>query len=169
MSGFDIFALAVLVASLLWGYKRGLVVQMGSLLAFAVALAACRIFGSAATDAVTAMMGGNEVVNDPAQSSMTHFMASCIGHVTLFIIVWVGVWFLARTVKFVAKALHLGLLDGLGGALFMALKSGLIMSFFINFARFIAPNSALASSDSTIADAIGDLAPTLLGFIQPLT
>lgn len=169
MSGLDIAVIVLLIASLLWGYKRGIVVQMGSLLAFALALAACHIFGDAATHAVMAMMGGEDVVTDAAGSSMSAFMASCIGHVALFVIVWLGVWLLARTVKFMAKALHLGFIDSLGGALFMMLKTGVVMSFILNFARFMAPDSALGRADGIVAGFIGDLAPALLGFIQPLT
>lgn len=167
MSGIDLFIIVILVASAIWGYTRSIVKQLGSLLAFALALAACHIFGDLATDAVTSMMGGEDTVSDPAQSSMTHFMAACIGHVALFVIVWIGVWFAAKAVKFVAKSLHLGLIDSVGGSLFMLLKAGVVLSFILNFARFMAPNSALGSCNGTISEIVVRLAPALLGFIQP--
>lgn len=168
MTGLDIFVLILLCAAAIWGYTRGIVVQMGSLLAFALAIAACRIFGDAATSAVMAMMGGETAVTDPAQSLMSRFMAECIANVALFLIVWIGVWFLSRAVKFVAKSLRLGFLDSLAGALFMLLKAGLVVSFIINFARFAAPNSALAQAQGWLMGGVADLAPQLLGFIQPM-
>ncbi|MCM1348818.1 MAG: CvpA family protein [Firmicutes bacterium] len=169
MTGIDLFIIVVLLAGAVWGYSRGLVVQLGSLVAFAVALVACRVLGDVAAHAVMAMMGTDETAAAGTDGSMKLFMASCIGHVALFVIVWAGVWLLARTLKMMAKALHLGLLDGIGGGLFMVLKAGVIISFILNFARFVAPNSALAQSQSAVTEAVAKLAPALLGYIQPMT
>lgn len=168
MTGLNIFVLLLLCAAVIWGYRRGIVVQIGSLLAFALAIAVCRIFGGAATDIVMTTMGGKEKVINPAQSLMSRFMAECIANVTLFVIVWIGVWFLSRAVKFVANSLRLGFLDSLAGALFMLLKAGLVISFIINLARFAAPDSALAKAQGAIMGTLADLAPGLLGFIQPM-
>lgn len=159
----------VLAVCLIWGFKRGIVVQLGSLLAIALALAACHLFGDAATQAATYMLtGSHELPSDPAQSSMTHFAASCIGNLVLFVAVWLVVWLLSRLVKFAAKTIKLGLADSICGSVFMALKGGLIISFIINLAKVVAPESALATYNSTVTEWIADLAPMLLGFFQPL-
>jgi len=168
MTGLDIFTLILLCAAVVWGYRRGIVVQLGSLLAFAIALVACHIFGDVAASVVMSMMGGEEAVDNPANSAISHFMAECIGNVSLFLIIWLGVWVLSRTVKFVAKSLRLGIVDSLAGALFMLLKVGLAISFIVNFARFAAPDSALAKAEGPVLGSVADLAPELLGFIQPM-
>lgn len=162
MTGIEIFIVILLVASLAWGYKRGIVVQMGSLLSFAVAIAACRILGDTVSDAVFSMMDGD----DPSQSSMNLFMAKCIGHISVFLAAWLAVWLLARTVKFFAKAIHMGFIDSLAGALFMAFKTGLIISFIVNFAKVLAPGCALATNNGPVMTAISELAPFILGYVQ---
>lgn len=167
MTGIEIFIGVVLIACLIWGYTKGIIVQLGSLLSFAIAIAACQIFGDAFTSVIEAIMGGHEQVNDPANSAMSEFMASSVAHVLLFLIVWLAVWLIARAMKLVVRTARLGFIDRLAGALFMVLKSALIMSFVINFARWAAPSSALAGKDSVITDGVGDIAPMLLGFIEP--
>ena len=102
MTGIEIFIVILLVASLAWGYKRGIVVQLGSLLSFVVAIAACRIMGDAASNAIFSMMDGE----DPSQSSMNMLMARCMGHIFVFLAAWLAVWLIARTIKFFAKAVH---------------------------------------------------------------
>ena len=163
MTGIEIFIGVVLIACLIWGYTKGIIVQLGSLLSFAIAIAACQIFGDAFTSVIEAIMGGHEQVNDPA----SEFMASSVAHVLLFLIVWLAVWLIARAMKLVVRTARLGFIDRLAGALFMVLKGALIMSFVINFARWAAPSSALAGKDSVITDGVGDIAPMLLGFIEP--
>lgn len=162
MTGFEILIIVLLVASLAWGYKKGIIVQTGSLLSFFVALAACRILGDAASDAVYAMMDGS----DPSQSLMNRFMASCIGHIAVFAAAWIGVWLLARTVKFFAKAIHIGFLDRACGSVFMALKTAMIISMVLAAARTFAPNSSLATSESPVIKGVSEIAPFILGFVQ---
>lgn len=167
MTGIEIFIIVVLVACLIWGYSKGIIVQLGSLLSFAVAIAACQILGDPFTSVIEAMMGGPEEVANPANSAMSHFMASSVAHVLLFLLIWLAVWLIARAMKLVVRTARIGFLDRAAGALFMMLKGALIMSFVINFARWAAPSSALAGNDSTIIGGVGDIAPMLLGFIEP--
>ncbi len=162
MTGFEIFILVLIAASLAWGYKKGIIVQMGSLLSFFVALAACRILGGAASKAVLAMMDGS----DPAQNAVNQLMASCIGHIAVFVAAWIAVWLLARTVKFFAKAIHIGLLDRICGAIFMVLKTGMVISMILSAIRTVAPESAMATSDSPVIKGVSELAPFILGFVQ---
>lgn len=167
MTGIEIFIVVVLVACLFWGYSKGIIIQLGSLLSFAIAIAVCQIFGDAFTSVIEAIMGGPEQVSNPANSAMSRFMASSVAHVILFLIVWLGVWLIARAMKLVVRTARLGFIDRMAGALFMVLKGALIMSFIISFARWAAPASALAGKDSVIIDSVGDVAPMLLGFIEP--
>ncbi len=162
MFGIEIFIVILLVASLLWGYKKGIIVQMGSLVSFFVALATCRILGGVVSDAIfTAVHGDN-----PAYSSMDMFMAKCFGHIFVFVATWVVVWLMARTMKFFAKAIHIGFIDRITGALFMGLKTGMIVSLIINFAKTVAPESALAASKGPVSGVVSEIAPFILGFVQ---
>lgn len=166
MSGTDIIILIVLILSAIWGFRRGIVVQIGSLLAFALAIVACQLFGDAVSAVVMDIFSDKNAAADPTQKLMADWTAECVGHVLLFVAVWTGVCFLARTVKYISRKLCLGFFDSLAGALFMLLKSGIIISFIINFAKFIAPSSALARDTDGIGGLIADLAPRLLGFLQ---
>lgn len=162
----ELFVTLILAAAAVWGYRRGILVQAASLLAFVVAIIACHLFGDAATAVVSAILGGKEAVADPAQSCMSHFMAECIGNALLFTVVWLGVGLLARTVKSVVKSLHMGLFDSLGGALFMVLKAATVISIIINIARFAAPNSTLAGGNGGLLGVLAEIVPGMLGFIQ---
>lgn len=162
MTGIEIFIVILLVASLAWGYKRGIVVQLGSLLSFVVAIAACRIMGDAASNAIFSMMDGE----DPSQSSMNMLMARCMGHIFVFLAAWLAVWLIARTIKFFAKAVHMGFIDSLGGALFMVFKTGMVISFIISFAKVLAPGCGLATGDGPVLKALSGFAPLILGFVQ---
>ncbi|MDE5686234.1 MAG: CvpA family protein [Paramuribaculum sp.] len=166
MSTTDIIILIILVLSAIWGYRRGIVVQLGSLLAFALAIAACHLFGDAVSAILMNLFGGKDQPSDPAQALMTKWTAECVGHILLFLIVWGGVWLFARTVRYIGRKLCLGFLDSLAGAIFMLLKSGLVISFFVNCAKFIAPSSALARDTTGIGGFVAGLAPELLGFLQ---
>lgn len=171
MTTIEIVILIILALCLAWGYKKGVVVQLGSLLSFAIAIAACQIFGDAASDAVLAIIGhkppeADASLTEMARESMAVYAAKVIGHTVLFLLVWLGVWLASRTVRFMAKSVHLGFIDAAAGALFMALKGALIMSIIVNFAKFVAPESGLATNDGPIIGGVADFAPMLLGFIQ---
>lgn len=166
MTTFEIIVTILLVISAVWGFQRGVIVQISSLLAIIVAIVMCHIFGDAATSMAAAMMGGEEAVTDPAQSSMSMFAAKCIGHLSLFLFVWLGVWFVARTLKTMVKAVRLGFLDKLGGALFMLLKCGIVISLFINFMKVASPSGSIATATGPVIDPVANLAPQLLGFLN---
>lgn len=161
MNGIELILAAVLVLTAVWGYRRGVVMQIGSLLAFVLAIVVCRLFGDAATDVVASMIGeGKEASVDP----MSRMVASTIGHVALFLIVWLGVGLTARALKLVVHTVHLGIVDRLAGALFMAFKAALVASFIVNFAEAVAPASSVANPCGELGRYVKALAPTLLGF-----
>lgn len=166
MSTLEIIVTILLIISAVWGFQRGVIVQIGSLLAIVVAIIICHIFGDAATSMTVALMGGEESVTDPAQSSMSMFAAKCIGHISLFLVAWLGVWFVARTLRTMVKAVRLGFLDKICGALFMLLKCGIIISLFINFMRIVSPAGSIATASGPLTDRIAELAPRLLGFLN---
>lgn len=79
MSATDIIILIILALSAIWGYKRGIVVQLGSLLAFALAIAACHLFGDAFSAILINIFGGKDQPADPSQALMTKWTAECVG------------------------------------------------------------------------------------------
>lgn len=165
MNGIELILAVVLVLTAVWGYRRGVVMQIGSVLAFVLAIVVCRLFGDAATDVVASMIGyGKEAASAPSVDPMSQMVASIIGHVALFLIVWLGVGLTARALKLVVHTVHLGIVDRLAGALFMAFKAALVASFVVNFAEAVAPASGVANPGGELGQFVKALAPTLLGF-----
>lgn len=166
MTTIEIIVSILLVISAIWGYQRGVIVQIGSLFAIVAAIVVCHIFGDLASTIALSVIGGEDVASDPAQSSITAFAAKCIGHVSLFLMVWMAVWFLTRTLKSMIRAVKLGFVDRIAGATFMALKCGLIISLIINFMKAVAPASGIATASGPVISNVGNLAPQLLGFLN---
>lgn len=158
----ELIILIVLLLALMFGYKRGLIVQLGSLLAVIIAIVICHLFGDAATSMFyNPAEGGSEVEN-----SMSLFAAALFGRMLLFAVVWAAVWFVARSLKQIIKVVHLGFFDRLGGAVFMLLKCAILLSLLLNIAKVVSPDGSIATSTNSLVTSVTGFAPFLLGFLN---
>lgn len=159
MSTLDIVILIVFAASILYGLKRGIIAQLGSVGGILVGIVACHLFG----DNAAAIMGrllGNE-------SASACYVDSVMANVLLFIIGYILTRIIAKLLHTVVHAAFLGVIDRIAGALFALFAWFLIFSILLNVWQVLTPSTDLASksriSDGKAARAIIDLAPRVLG------
>lgn len=159
MSTLDIIILIVFAASILYGVKRGIIAQLGSVGGVIVGVAACRLLGDQ-----TALLIARLTESGAAQPG---YVDSVAANVLLFIAGYLLTRVLAKMLRGVAHALCLGIADRIGGALFSLFAWFLAFSIAMNLWQVLTPGSDVTRhsrlSDGRAARAILDLAPKVLG------
>lgn len=164
VSFIDIIILIVFAGAVFVGIRKGIIAQIGSVAAIVLGILACRLFGDKATEITCALIP--ELTSDSATS---HYAASVLGNVLLFVLVYLSAKLLASLVKTAAHALMLGILDRVLGVVFCMFKWFLVMSIVLNLWLALFPSSGLVSS-SKIGNGLAvrtvlDIAPRVFGFI----
>lgn len=154
MNGIDIFICVILVAAAILGYARGFVRQAGSIAAVVLAIIAARMLGPWATEHLFA---GS---TDPEGSSMTAYGAKTAGYAVVFVVTWIVVWLVSRLLHGAIKAIKLGGLNSLGGALFTILEWALGISLLLNIWHLVSPSWQAPSS---LSHYVMELLPWLTG------
>ncbi|RSK30152.1 CvpA family protein [Hymenobacter metallilatus] len=160
MSTFDIFLLIPLGIGAVQGYRRGLVLEVASLLAF-----------------VLGVVGGLALLND-AIPLVRHYVGEAFGMLPLvsFILVFVAiVWGVHLLSKFIKTAVHLtplGIVDNLGGAASGVLKWVLGMSLLLHGLgmaglQLISPQLVASSQVLPIVREATPLALSVVAFVLP--
>lgn len=154
MNGIDIFICVILVAAAILGYTRGFVRQAGSIAAVVLAIIAARMLGPWATEHLFA--GSTE----PEGSSMTAYGARTAGYAVVFVVTWIVVWLVSRLLHGAIKAIKLGGLNSLGGALFTILEWALGISLLLNIWHLVSPSW---QAPSALSQYVMELLPWLTG------
>ncbi|RSK49350.1 CvpA family protein [Hymenobacter rigui] len=160
MSTFDIFLLIPLGIGAVQGYRRGLVLEVASLLAF-----------------VLGVVGGLALLND-AIPLVRHYVGEAFGMLPLvsFVLVFAAiVWGVHLLSKFIKTAVHLtplGMLDNLGGAASGVLKWVLGMSLLLHGLgmaglQLISPQLVATSQVLPIVREATPLALSVVAFVMP--
>jgi len=155
MTTLDIVILVVLVASLAIGFRKGIIVQAGSLGGIVLGVVLCRLFGIR----LAAIIAGAEAPG---------YIDSVLANVILFIGGFLSVKLVAHFCKQLTHALALGGLDRLAGALFGLFKWMLVLSILLNLWVMVKPGTDVTAM-STLGnghaiEAIMGLAPAVLGW-----
>ena len=145
------------------GYRYGVIRQIGSLSALLLAVVACYIFGDAATDFVASFM---EAESANALNPEEYWTATMIGHITLFVAVWICIGLASNVISKVAKATCLEPVDGVFGAVFMTLKILIAISVILNIWGFIQPETDFINSSSPVVKFTYELWPKLMGIVH---
>lgn len=120
MNVITILVLAVIVFGAVYGYVRGIVKQMGSVVAVILAVLACRAFGDTVSGWIQRGLDLGPVT------------AQGLGYAVVFLAVWFGIWLLARTLHAVVETVKLGWLNSGLGAIFMTFKFMMVLSLLMN-------------------------------------
>lgn len=166
MAGIDWIILTVAVAAAVYGFWKGLISQMGAVVALVLAVIACRLFGGSAADAISGLLG-----DDNSETSATvAYGASVIGNMLVFIIVYLVTLAIARGIKMLSRIMLLGLPDKLLGAVFTIVEWMTGLSIALNLWCATFPDSDLTRA-STLGDGMAlkivmELAPMLLGMLD---
>lgn len=151
----DILIAVVVLAALITGAVAGLIKQIGTLVAFVLAVLSCRAFG----DRLTAILSG------PAPEHPVFMQV--VSYILIFVVVFVAVVLLARLLKATARALMLGPVDRILGALFRALLWVVILSACLNvyFLVYPAGEDAFRNPDRPWRTWVAGAGPWIVGMM----
>lgn len=154
MTKLDILILVVFVASVAWGFRKGVIEQAGALGGILLGVVLCRI-------------GSPWMIAVLAGEAEPTYVDSVLARIILFLAGYLSVRIVAKIFKSATHALSLGGLDRLGGALFCMLEWMLGLSLLLNLYAAIKPQTdwqALSHIGNGHAiDAIVGFAPCLMG------
>ncbi len=164
MAAIDILILIVFAASVIYGLRRGAIRQVGGVLALFAGVLACRLFGDSVAHLMLSLTGSAD-----APSATAEYSASVLGNLVLYLVVYIGVRLLAGGLRNICKALLLGPIDRILGAVFAVLQWMLGLSLVLNFWAAIFPGSELMAESQLgrglALQSIMDFAPWLFGSI----
>ncbi|RXM42400.1 CvpA family protein [Flavobacterium sp. YO12] len=136
MSFFDIIVGALLGFSLYKGIKNGLFVEVASFISLLLGIYLAIKFSSLMKDIISKHVSWN-----PSTIQITAFILT-------FVLVVIGVYFLAKILTGIADFAFLGWANKLGGGFFRVLKSILILSIFITLFEKINFNNTFAKKET---------------------
>lgn len=156
MTTLDICLLIVFVVSVVLGFRKGMIVQAGSLGGIIFGVVLCHLFGD---DCAAFIAGKGEVPS---------YIDSVLANIIVFIAGYLSVRVVAHFCKQLTHALALGGLDRLGGAVFSLFQWMLVLSILLNLWQMVKPSTNFLTM-STLGnghaiEAVMGLAPGLLGW-----
>lgn len=160
----DIILLVIVGVAGVWGYWKGFIAQLGALGAVVVGIIACRMLGPLLVSALAPEASG---VGETA----TRYATVAVAYALIYLVAYYAVVFAARMLRLAVKAVFLGPLDRIGGALFNIAKILILVSFLLNVAVAVCPSidpcgrSAIGSGKPM--QKIMDIAPAIVGALVP--
>lgn len=166
MTALDIILLLVFIGSAWFGFRKGIIKQLGSLAAIVIAIIACRCLGPTV---VTLLMGSHP---DWQASPISHATVSILANAVIYLVAYYGVILLAKLLRMVSHAVFLGPLDRIAGAAFSVAKYFLLVSLLLNLYMVIFPDTPLRSKSNLCGGRVATLtarfAPWVLDAVSPL-
>lgn len=160
MSAIDIIIIVVFFGAVIYGYWKGVIVQIGSLAGILLGILACRLFGPWFAD----FLGG---ATGDSQSIDMAYVNGVVANVVLFILGFICAKLVARIIKTVTTAVKLSIVDKLLGVIFCLFEWFLVLSILLNVWQVLRPGVNVVGSSTLgkgrAARAVMDLAPAVLG------
>lgn len=152
----DIVIAAVLLAALITGAVTGLVRQLGTMVAFVVAVLACRFFGPALCAALVS----------PESDHL--YLLTVLCYALVFVLAFIAVLLIARLLHATVKAMSLGAVNRILGALFRLALWLVVMSACLNVYFAICPGDRprFCNPSRPWRAMVVKAAPAVLGFIE---
>ena len=155
MSFFDIIVAALLVYSLYKGIKNGLFVEVASFISLLLGIYLAIKFSSLMSSMISKHVSWN-----PTNIQITAFVLT-------FIVVVIGVYFLAKILTGIADFAMLGWMNKLGGGFFRILKTILILSIFIALFEKINFNNTFAKKETLDKSIFYNPVKKVAAFVYP--
>ncbi|KRB54057.1 CvpA family protein [Flavobacterium sp. Root186] len=155
MSFFDIIVVALLVYSLYKGIKNGLFVEVASFISLLLGIYLAIKFSSLMSSMISKHVSWN-----PTNIQITAFVLT-------FIVVVIGVYFLAKILTGIADFAMLGWMNKLGGGFFRILKTILILSIFIALFEKINFNNTFAKKETLDKSIFYNPVKKVAAFVYP--
>ena len=155
MTTLDIVLLIVFVVSVVLGFRKGVIVQAGSLGGIILGVLLCHLFGARCAAFI-------------AGSGAPTYIDNVLGNIIVFIVGYLSVRAVAHFFKQLTHALALGGLDRIAGAIFSLFQWMLVLSILLNLWHMVKPSTNFLAM-STLGnghaiEAVMGLAPALLGW-----
>ena len=129
MQVLDIIVLIIVAAMTIWGMVRGVVRQIGDLAALVMGIIGANLLGGEVSSWIQNLSGWSSIVSQ------------LIGYLLVFLIIYLGIRIVAQGIKSLAKLVRLGWIDSVGGGLFSAFKTILLLSILVNLALLLTQNA----------------------------
>lgn len=150
---FDIICLIIVVAGLVFGYRRGFMNQMGAVAGVVLGIICCNVFsGDLAAK-----------FSEPGDEPGTLLLNNVMSYVIIFAVCYLVGRLLGSIFSKGTRALHLGALNGLAGAAFKMAEYVLVYSILLNAWIGLFPGTELRTDYSGVKRFVLDFAPTVLG------
>lgn len=149
----DILCLIIIVLGLIFGYRRGFMAQIGSALGLILGIVCCNLFASRLAATFT------ETTDDAASIMLNNVMS----YIIVFAIAYIGGRLIGSLFSRAIKAMHLGIINKIAGAVYMPLEYLLVLSIILNAWVGAFPNTSLRNNITGVKEFMLDLAPKTLG------
>ena len=165
MTVLDIILLLIFIGSAWYGFRKGIIKQLGSLAAIVIAIIACRTLGQP----VAEMLSGSNP--DWQASAVSRATVSIIANALVYLVAYYGVILIAKLMRMVSHAVLLGPLDRITGAAFAVGKYFLLVSLLLNLYIAVFPSARLSEKshlcDGRVVLLTARFAPWVLGALSP--
>lgn len=157
MIAIDILIILLFVVAVIYGLRRGVITQLGSVGGVIVGIIACRLF----SDQLAELFAGkNPDANDV-------YVSGVFASVILFLVGYILARMVARMIKTVSNTFKLTIIDRIAGAVFTIFEWFLVFSLLLNIWQAFRPDIDVTAgsklAEGRAAEAIKDFAPKVLG------
>lgn len=128
MQTLDIIVLAILVIMTIIGLVRGLVRQLGDLVALVAGVIGANLWGKGFTAWIE------------AHTEWSLIICQILAYIALFLAIYLSIRLIAHFIKALSQLVRLGWLDSIAGGIFSAFKTILFISLLLNLAMAILPD-----------------------------
>lgn len=160
MTTVDIVIVIVALGSAFMGWRKGIVLQLGGVAAIVAGIVAARMGGEWLTTYME--------VNFDDGTPQGGYFYTVLARLILFIAGYAVVKMAARFLRGLTRALCLGFVDRLAGALFCFFEWMMVLSLVFNFWLIVKPKTNMHEmskiGNGHAMEAIIDLAPAVLGW-----
>lgn len=157
MSAIDILIIIVFLGSIIYGFCRGIIVQIGAVGGIILGIVLCRLFGHSLTTTFAGSGASEEQL----------YISGVFANVLLFLIGYVSARLVAGLIKTITTKLRLTVIDRIGGALFSLFEWFFIFSLLLNVWQALKPGIEVTQGsrigNGRAVKAVIDFAPMVIG------
>lgn len=169
---YPLILIGVLLLAIIYGWHRGMVRQMASLLGVAFGFVAARLFYEQAAELLSPLIPPAEkFAPEPFGTPMRMYASYLVGAVAVFTAVFIVLRLLSGLLVSAMQLIHTGAINAMLGAAFCFCKWVIIMSIAFNLWLVIRPDCGLlkycTDGDGNVVELVMDVAPALFGTDSP--
>ncbi|MBD5300916.1 MAG: CvpA family protein [Bacteroides sp.] len=166
MAAIDIILILIFILTAWLGFRKGLIVQLGSVAAIVVAIIACRMFGATVENLFFDCHPDWQT-----GSSLSRYGVSILANGVIYLVAYYAVILVAKFLHTATHAILLAPLDHIAGALFSVAKYGLLVSLLLNLYIVLFPSAKFLADSRLAGGKVVELtvgfAPWVLDAIHP--